>query len=120
MTAAVKVQEGVAEFAALVAETGFKVTVRKAGGSEYLVTVQKQFEPGDVAAYALAESDAGQLLSYAPMLYPGSVWGTDGLSVGGHAGLTGGYMRLNKSGVGARWAKAAAKALDLPIGGPFS
>jgi hypothetical protein len=117
--AATKVQEGVAEFAALVAETGFTVTIRKAGGSEYLVTVQTTFTPDDVAAYCTAESDAAQLLAYAPMLYPGSVWGTDGATVGGHAGLTGGYMRLNKSGVGARWAKAAAKAVGAPIGGGF-
>lgn len=114
-----KVQEGVAEFAELVHETGFDVVIRGGGPGGYVVTVKTQFTPGDVGLYAQAEGDAAQLLAYAPMIYPGSVWGTDGATVGGHAGLTGGYMRLNKSGVGARWAKAAAKAVGVTVGPEF-
>jgi hypothetical protein len=36
---------------------------------------------------------------------PGSVRGTDSGSIGGHVGLTNGYVRLNKSGVEKRLAK---------------
>lgn len=78
------------------------------GGS--VVTVRGSFTPGDSTAYVNCDATAGSLLSMLPMTYPGSVWGTDGATIGGHAGLTGGYFRLSKSGIGKRYATAVAKA----------
>ncbi len=87
------------------AETyGFSVRVHGA-----TMTVHKQFTPGDKDAYTKAESEANDLLDMVPMTSPGSVWGTDGASVGGHVGLTNGYMTLNKSGCGKRVLNALAK-----------
>lgn len=62
-----------------------------------IVTVEKRFTPGDKVAYTECDSEAYSLLSLVP-LKSGSVWGTDGGSVGGYVGLNGGYYRLNKSG----------------------
>jgi hypothetical protein len=72
------------------------------------VTVERTFTPGDAAAYIAAESAASSLLGRIPMTRAGSVWGTDSGSVGGHAGLSGGYMRLSKSGCQIRLARALA------------
>jgi hypothetical protein len=70
-----------------------------------VVTVEKYFTPGDKAAYISCDSESYELLSLVP-LKGGSIWGTDGGSVGGYVGLQGGYYRLNKSGTGARFLKA--------------
>ena len=85
-------------------EYGFSVSVNGAS-----VTVHKQFTPGDKDAYTNAECDANSILCMMPMKTPGSVWGTDGASVGGHVGLTHGYMTLNKSGCSKRVLNALAK-----------
>jgi hypothetical protein len=69
------------------------------------VTVETAFTPGDAKAYVVAEYNATVLLREFRMIRPGSTWGTDSASVGGHAGLTGGYMRLSKSGVEIRLAR---------------
>lgn len=90
---------------AMANETGFSIAVR---GS--VVTVHKVFTPGDKDAYTRAEGDANSILSMLRMVEPGSVWGTDGGSVGGHIGLMGGYMTLNKSGGSKRVMAALAKA----------
>jgi hypothetical protein len=79
------------------------------------ITVETRFEPGDTAAYIEAERTANELVRMAHVVAYGSTWGTDSASVGGHAGLTGGYMRLSKSGVGARWLAATAKALGITV-----
>jgi hypothetical protein len=75
-----------------------------------VATIRKDFAPGDRAAYAACDSEAYGILARIPSR-GGSVWGTDGGSVGGHVGMTGGYYQLNKSGVGARVAAAVAKIL---------
>lgn len=72
------------------------------------VTVEAWFAPGDAAAYVTAERACNELLARFRMIRPGSTWGTDSASVGGHAGLTGGYCRLNKSGVEVRLARQFA------------
>jgi hypothetical protein len=72
------------------------------------VTVETAFTPGDTAAYITAERDCNDILRMFRMTRPGSVWGTDSASVGGHAGLTGGYCRMNKSGVELRLARRFA------------
>ena len=100
--------EQAAEFLAEAARHGF--TVEPISNPE-VVTIALSFEPGDRDAYVAADGVAWSVLSAAPMLYPGTTWGTDGASVGGHAGLTGGYYRLSKSGVSKRFTNAAKKAL---------
>jgi hypothetical protein len=105
-----------AEFARVVKQGGWTVEFwRESAYSAIGCTVEKRFPAGDGNAYASAETEANYLLSFLPMMYPGTVWGTDGRSVGGHAGLTGGYMRLSKSGCGARVAKALAKACGVQV-----
>lgn len=74
-----------------------------------VLTVETTFTPNDSDAYLKAESDASQLLRMIRMVRPGTVWGTDSASVGGHAGLTGGYVRMNKSGVELRVLNALRK-----------
>lgn len=75
---------------------------------ESVVTIEKHFAPHDASAYTDCDIMAGGILSLAP-LKGGSVWGTDGGSVGGYAGLSGGYYRLNKSGSGKRFLAALEK-----------
>lgn len=73
-----------------------------------IVTIQKSFTPGDKNAYCDCDSEAYSLLSLAP-LKGGSIWGTDGGSIGGMIGCDGGYYKLNKSGNGSkRFLKALA------------
>lgn len=67
-----------------------------------ILTLCKTFPAGDSAAYADAETMVG-IIYEAPTTQAGSVWGTDGGSIGGYVGLKGGYMRLHKSGVSKRW-----------------
>jgi hypothetical protein len=74
------------------------------------VTVQGTFTPGDARAYAVAEARANTVLGMVRMVRPGSVWGTDSASVGGHAGMTGGYVRMNKSGAEIAVARHLAQA----------
>lgn len=69
------------------------------------VTVQGTFEADDTEAYLRALDGCQRVLSIFRAVRPGSTWGTDSASVGGHAGLTGGYCELSKSGVGIRLAR---------------
>lgn len=95
-----------AEFLAAAKSDGFDVFVKPE-----MVTIRKNFTPGDRDAYVRCDMDGPSVLSLAPMIYPGTTWGTDGATIGGHAGLTGGYYRLNKSGVSRRFCTALAKLL---------
>lgn len=76
-----------------------------------ILTVTKTFTPGSKSEYSAAESDVGSIIYSLPSTSAGSVWGTDGGSVGGHVGLTGGYMKLNKSGGSKRVLAALSKLL---------
>lgn len=69
------------------------------------ITVGTTFEPGDAEAYLRALDGCQRVLAFFRAVRPGSTWGTDSASVGGHAGLTGGYCELSKSGVGIRLAR---------------
>lgn len=85
-------------------ETGFALSVNRT-----TLSVRKVFTPGAHDAYTAAESDANTILGMVRMVEPGSVWGTDGNSVGGHIGLMRGYMELHKSGCAKRILSAIAK-----------
>jgi hypothetical protein len=74
-----------------------------------VVTVHTTFAPGDRLAYIAADNHGYSLLSLVPTVTYGSTWGTDGGSVGGASGLSGGYYRLSKSGCSKRFVKALMK-----------
>jgi hypothetical protein len=101
-----------AEFLAAAKTYGFTVTAKNMG-TDAIVTIEARFEPGDAVAYCRFDSDHYRVLSLAPVVTYGSTWGTDSASVGGHAGLTGGYYRMNKSGVSKRFANAIIKAQNI-------
>lgn len=90
----------------LAAEHGAQIEVHH---EHTTLTVVIPFTPGDADAYRSAERACREILSEASMVYPGTVWGTDSASVGGHAGMTQGYCRLSKSGVAKRELTAIAK-----------
>lgn len=85
-------------FAARAKARGFEVEISDRG----VVTISLDFAPNDRSAYVAADMDAYPLLMLLPQTSPGSVWGTTSDGIGGHAGLTGGYYRLSKSGVSKR------------------
>lgn len=95
--------EKAAHFKAKCAELGATYSAR-----DTVVTVMKRFTPGDVAAYSDAESDCYTLLALVPNS-GGSMWGTDSGSIGGHVGCTGGYCKINRSGVKKRFTAALLK-----------
>jgi len=76
--------------------------------SDSVVTILKRFTPGDNDAYIECDMFAFDILAKAP-LRGGSVWGTDGGSIGGYTGLNGGYYKLNKSGTAKRFTAELAK-----------
>jgi len=99
-----KTQEQVARFISECKLEGFSWSV--VCGS--VVRITKTFTPGDKDAFTACDMMASSVLAFAP-LKGGSVWGTDGGSVGGHAGLTNGEFVLNKSGDGKRFISALKK-----------
>ena len=96
--------ERAAEIKAEAAKYGLTV-VAKVSHNDATVTVEGRFTPGDAKAYIAAEDNANTVLSMIRQVRPGSVWGTDSASVGGYAGLTGGYVRMHKSSAGIRVAR---------------
>lgn len=100
-------KETAAKFVAFARERGFTIDVR----SSHVVSVSKHFTPRDANAYTDAEMDSSTLLGLAPHK-GGSVWGTDGGSVGGAVALQNGDFRMCKSGNGAaNWSKEVARLL---------
>lgn len=73
-----------------------------------VVRISKRFTPGDKDAFTHCDMFACDVLSKAP-LRGGSIWGTDGGSVGGYSGLTKGHFEMNKSGAGSRFMNALKK-----------
>lgn len=74
-------------------EYGWQIDVR----SSSVVGVCKKFTPGSNEEFTRCESEANYLLSLLP-LKGGSIWGTDGGSIGGYSGLIRGFFELKKSG----------------------
>jgi hypothetical protein len=87
-------------------ELGMQLSV-----SGCVATVQKTFTPNDKIAYCNAESDAYTILGMIKRTTSGSIWGTDSGSIGGHVGLTGGYVSMHKSGCSKNLLKQIAKLL---------
>jgi hypothetical protein len=73
---------------------GWKVTIKE----ENIVTITKHFAPNDRAAFVACDGEYYGLLSILPHR-GGSVWGTDGGSVGGYSAMLHGEFRMNVSGV---------------------
>lgn len=86
-------------------ELGFKLEVLP-----NVVRVHRDFKPGDVDAFNYCDSAAYDVLSLCP-LRGGSIWGTDGGSIGGAVALRSGSYTLNKSGDGSNFLKALKKEL---------
>lgn len=78
----------------------------------HIITVSKTFPKNDKEAFSRCDSEAFQLLDMVP-LKGGSVWGTDGGSVGGASALKDGKYVLNKSGVsGVSFLNALSRILE--------
>lgn len=73
-----------------------------------VLRLMKRIVPDSASAFADAETDASIILGMVPQTEPGSVWGTDGLSVGGASAMATGNFRMNKSGVSRRFMAALA------------
>ena len=71
---------------------------------ENILTLTKRIPIGDSLAFADAETDCS--IIYDLPSGCGSVWGTDGGSIGGMSALNTGRFRLNRSGVQKRILKA--------------
>lgn len=92
------------EFLALCKKNG--ITIERITGT--VLTLYKSFTPGNCLEYSNAENSVS-ILYYVPCTSAGSIWGTDGATIGGAVGLAGGYMRLNRSGVSKRFLKELEK-----------
>jgi len=75
---------------------------------ENILTLTKKIHIGDNLAFADAESDCSVIYDLPGDC--GSVWGTDGGSIGGMTALNTGHFRLNRSGVQKRILKAIKAA----------
>lgn len=96
-----KSNEQAEKFLSLASREGFVVDASHPS----VLRISKRFAPGDSRTFADADMTAYGILNEAP-LRGGSVWGTDGGSVGGMVGLKSGKYVLNKSGTGASFMKA--------------
>lgn len=96
-------------FLASAQQYGFAVVIK----SDSIVAVTKRFAPGDLGAFAECDCYGPLLLAMVP-LKGGSVWGTDGASVGGVAAVNAGCYTLNKSGQsGKRFVSALRAAMEV-------
>lgn len=74
-----------------------------------IVSVSRTFPKGNLDEFVHCDMWGPHLLGMLKMTQPGSVWGTDGGSVGGHVAVTNGRYTLNKSGIGKRIIKELSK-----------
>lgn len=74
------------------------------------LTVSAKFPVGDKAEFAKLDMMAGSVLGYMPAK-GGSVWGTDGGSMGGAIALQTGRFAMNQSGCSKQAMAALAKML---------
>lgn len=74
-----------------------------------VVSLAKQFTPGDLSAFSDCDSAAPMHLASLPRTQLGSTWGTDGNSVGGYSAVKHGQYCLKTSGVSKRVVAKLAK-----------
>lgn len=77
---------------------GFRLSIRNCQDGASLITLTCQFEPGNRDEYREIEQAAYNLLGAVSRTKPGSIWGSDSDSIGGHVALTSGSFVMNKSG----------------------
>jgi hypothetical protein len=94
------------QFIAACHKHGFTVEVL-----DNIVRIKKTFAPQDHEAYRYCDMYGYLLLEMVP-LKGGSVWGTDGASVGGYVALTKGEFTLSKSGRGTKFIESLRKLLQ--------
>lgn len=94
-----------ADFVAAARKAGYTVRIDGA-----IVRIIKHFAPNDRAAFVECDSEYYGILSMVPAR-GGSMWGTDGGSVGGYSAIVNGCFEMKMSGVGARVAAAIAAEL---------
>lgn len=92
------------KFVAKCKEYGFTYTV-----GTNILSVHKKFPVGDLDAFTECDMNGPYLLGLVKSTQPGSIWGTDGGSVGGHVAVTSGKYTLNKSGCSKRILKQISK-----------
>lgn len=85
-------------------EYGFSFKVR-----DTVVSVSKTIATNNSEAFATAENQSSSLLIDIPMTTPGSVWGTDGGSIGGLSAMQTGAFSMNQSGCSKRVLNAIRK-----------
>ena len=102
------VKDQAAKMIATAKEHGFNIVVV----SPSVVRITKSFIPGERHAFAHCDMMAGSILDLAP-LKGGSVWGTDGGSIGGSIALKTGSFVMNKSGTGKRFTSELKKQLGV-------
>lgn len=83
------------KFKSKVEELGFTYSVSESGN---IVQVHKSFTKGDLDGFTYCDVFGPSLIAMVPAGC-GSVWGTDGGSVGGYVAVTNGNYYLNVSGV---------------------
>lgn len=88
-----KFSDAAVEFVQGARRNGFQVFA-----SGEVVTVVKQFTPGDRDAFVGCDMIAPGLLLDLPAGC-GSMWGTDGGSIGGAIAINSGCFKLNRSGI---------------------
>ena len=103
MKTTVSIPAQVDAFVSACKSAGFAWSVR-----DSIVTIEALFTPEDREAFVRLDGTYGSVLALAP-LKGGSVWGTDGGSVGGMVACRTGRFTMNKSGNGKRFLAALAK-----------
>lgn len=86
-----------AGWVAKVRADGYSISVR---GS--VVSISKRFGPGNTDGFVDCDMMAGGYLCELPQTSAGSMWGTDGGSIGGMSALRTGVFTLNRSGISKR------------------
>ena len=102
-----KAQQTSTAFLSAARAEGFVVTVKNPS----VVSVSKSFTPGDKSVFTGCDMIASSILDKLGAR-GGSMWGTDGGSVGGAVALKSGNFSLNVSGVSKRVTTALSKLLE--------
>lgn len=77
-----------------------------------LLTLRKDFKPGDLSEYSEAESSTSIIYSVPCVKSQSSTWGTTGDGVGGYVGCKNGVMRINRSSCKKAFLKEVKRILE--------